>query len=61
MDKTIAEKVELGVKVSQKMIADMEGKLADAIRREDWNRAADLKSYISGMSQILIVFEQAAN
>jgi protein-arginine kinase activator protein McsA len=59
MDKTLQEKVELGLKVSQKMIADMEAKLQEAIKREDWARAADLKSYISGMSQIEIVFSQA--
>jgi len=59
MDKTLEKKVELGLKVSQKMIADMEAKLQEAIRREDWARAADLKSYISGMQQIEIVFSQA--
>ena len=59
MDKTLQEKVELGLKVSQKMIADMEKKLQEAIEREDWALAADLKSYISGMSQIEIVFSQA--
>ena len=59
MDKTLQEKVELGLKVSQKMIADMEAKLQEAINREDWALAAHLKSYISGMSQIEIVFSQA--
>ena len=61
MDKTLEEQVELALRVSQKMIADMEVKLGDAIRREDWARAADLKSYISGMSQIEIVFSQAVS
>ena len=61
MNKTLQENVELGFKVSQKMIADMEKKLQEAIEREDWARAADLKSYISGMSQIEIVFSQAVN
>ena len=59
MDKTFQEKVELGLKVSQNMIAEMEVRLQEAIRREDWARAADLKSYISGISQIEIVFSQA--
>jgi protein-arginine kinase activator protein McsA len=59
MDKTLQEKVELGFKVSQKMIADMEAKLHEAISREDWERAAYLKSYINGMEQIEIVFSQA--
>ena len=58
MEKTLQEQIEIGFKVSRRMIADMEAKLEDAIRREDWLRAASLKSYIDGMSQILIVFEQ---
>lgn len=59
MDKTLQEKLELGLKVSQKMVADMEARLQEAIERENWSRAADLKSYISGMDQIIIVFSQA--
>ena len=61
MDKELKEKLELAFRVSQKMIADMEVKLGDAIRREDWARAADLKAYISGMTQIEIVFTQAVS
>lgn len=61
MDKTLEEKVELALMVSRKMIEDMEVKLGDAIRREDWARAADLKAYISGMAQIEIVFTQAVS
>lgn len=56
-----SQKAEIAVKVSRKMITDMEYKLQEAISHENWSRAADLKSYISGMEQILIVFEQAIN
>lgn len=59
MDKTLQEKVELGLRVSHKMIDDMEKKLQEAISREDWKRAGDLKSYIDGMKQIEVVFDQA--
>jgi len=57
--KTLQEKIELGIKVSKKMISEMEAKLQKEIDREDYERAAGLKSYISGMNQILIIFEQA--
>ena len=56
MNKTLQEKLELGLKVSEKMIADMEDRLQDAIEHENWTKAADLKSYINGMDQIIIIF-----
>ena len=40
-------------------IDEFEKKLADAIKSEDWVRAAELDSCIRGMKQILILFEQA--
>jgi len=58
MEKTLLEKIEMAQKVTDKMIADMEAKLQQAIDKEDWARAADLKSYVSGMQQIQVVIQQ---
>ncbi len=57
----LLQKVKLGIRVSEKMIADMDRNLQEAIAHENWTRASELKSYMSGMQQILIVFEQAVN
>jgi len=58
MEKTLLEKIEMAQKVTDKMIADMEAKLQQAIDKEDWARAAELKSYVSGMQQIQVVIQQ---
>jgi len=55
-EKTLQEKVQLGLHVTRKMIADFEDKLREAIKDENWSRAADLKAYIDGMLQIEVVF-----
>jgi hypothetical protein len=52
----LQEKVEIGLKASQKIIADTEAKLQKAIKHEDWLHAARLKSYINGMQQITAFF-----
>lgn len=52
------KKIDLAFSVANKMILDMEKKKQEAILSENWRRAAELDSYISGMQQILIVFEQ---
>lgn len=53
------DRITLAFKVSEKMIIDIEEKIQESIQSENWNRAADLKSYLNGMQQMLIVFEQA--
>lgn len=59
MDETLQEKIELGMKVTQKMISEMEVNLQDAIEKERWIRAAELDAYLRGMRQIQIVISQA--
>jgi len=54
-------KFDLAEIVSEKMIKEFEKKLAKAIQDENWKEAASLESYISGMSQILIVFQSVEN
>ena len=61
MEKTLQEKIEMARKVTEKMIAEMDAKLQQAIKREDWAKAADVDSYISGMRQIQVVIEQLFN
>ena len=53
------EKLKLAFWVARKMISDSEERMREAIEHEQWSRAADIQSYISGMQQILIVFEQS--
>ena len=52
-------KFELAQKVTRAMISDAEVELQHAIEEESWLRVADLASYISGMQQIKIVFNQS--
>ena len=59
MSKTMQEKIEQAFKMSQKIIDDTQKLLDAAIEDKNWKRAAELDSYISGMEQTLIVFEQA--
>jgi protein-arginine kinase activator protein McsA len=61
MEKTLQEKIEMARKVTEKMIAEMDAKLQQAIKREDWAKAADIDSYVSGMRQIQVVIEQLFN
>lgn len=56
MDKTLQEKIDLSLKVTQTMISKIEVKLQDAIKNEKWGYAAELESYLNGMRQIQIVF-----
>jgi protein-arginine kinase activator protein McsA len=58
MEKTLLEKIEMAQKVTDKMIVDMKAKLKQAIEREDWAKAADIDSYVSGMEQIQAVIQQ---
>ncbi len=51
----------LAFKVTGNMISDFQNKLADAVSNENWSRAAELQSYISGMQQIQTVFEQTVS
>ena len=50
---------ERGFEVAERLIKDAEGRLQTAISDENWSRASELDSYVGGMNQILIVFEQA--
>ena len=52
-------KFELAVRDSERMILYFEEKLKKAIKEENWSKAADLKSYIGGMQQILAVLKLA--
>ena len=56
---SLEEKVKVGLSVAKNLVSDMEAKQGDAIQREDWALAAHLATYISGMNQIVIIFEIA--
>lgn len=58
---TTWQKLKLAFSASRIMIAQAEERQISAIDSEDWQRAADLQRYISGMKQILILFEQSVN
>ena len=42
---------------ANKMISDAGRKMQRAIWREEWGEAAKMESYISGMRQVLVLFE----
>ncbi len=42
---------------ARKMIEDARAKKATGIKEMDWESVATLNAYISGMEQILVVFE----
>ena len=52
-------KFELAQKVTRAMISDTEVELRRALEKESWFRAGDLASYLAGMQQIEIIFNQA--
>lgn len=60
-DEQLQKRVDVGLKITQKFINEMEISLRKAINDENWSRAAEIKSYISGMTQILIIFQQAVS
>jgi len=43
--------------VQQKLISDMDNLLIEAIKDKNWSRASELENYISGMSQIAVLWE----
>ena len=55
--RTLDQEIVFRQKIARKMMDDMDQKLADAVEREDWRKAADLKSYIDGMNQVVIIFD----
>ena len=59
MDESMQEKIERAVVATNRIIAESSKELQKAIRREEWGRAATLKSFISGMNQTLVIFDQA--
>lgn len=59
MDKTLQERVDFGLNVARKLVAETDKKLISAIRNEDWGTAHELQHFISGMSQVIAIFEHA--
>jgi len=55
MGENLQERVKKGLNVTQKMISDTEIKLEEELEKEEWRRAAELASYLSGMRQIQMV------
>lgn len=47
------------VLVTNRMIEKTRKRLSEAIATEDWISASTLRSYIDGMNQTLIIFQQA--
>lgn len=58
MNKTLLEKLEFAIRVAEKMIADFEKRKNDAVEKERWRIASDLATYIDGMNQMLVLFQQ---
>jgi len=54
-----SEKIKLAMRVAEKYIDEFETKLVDAIKKEDWNFAAEINTYLRGAKQIFVIFEQA--
>lgn len=48
------------IETAEKLITDAEGRKAQAIRLENWRRAAELDALIEGQRQILELFKLAA-
>jgi len=41
-----SEKIKLAMRVAEKYIDEFETKLVDAIKKEDWNFAAEINTYL---------------
>lgn len=52
-------KFEMAVKATEKMIADFEDRKQKAINGGNYSRAAEMDSYVSGMSQALTNFQMS--
>jgi hypothetical protein len=52
--------IKFKVRVAKKMIADMRKLLDEAVKAGNWRRAGELDAYISGMEQILVLFDLPA-
>ena len=55
----LQDRIDLGLKMTQKMIDERMMLLNNALMNEKWHRAAILESYVHGMLQIQEVFSQA--
>ena len=54
-----SEKIKLAMRVAEKYIDEFETKLVDAIKKEDWNFAAEINIYLRDAKQMFVIFEQA--
>lgn len=45
------------IKIARKIIKDTTLLFDEAVEEGNWMRAADLQSYISGMEQIMLIFD----
>ena len=51
------KKIEVAFKASERIIADIEISLENAISRGDWATATSLAAFVSGANQIKTIFE----
>lgn len=51
------EEIELGIRVIEKMMADIDQKQIDALNLQKWSRVAELESYNDGLLQALLVIK----